>query len=84
MADHPAVAAARAAHANGDAVYQHTLTLSPHIGAQLAGRTLPAKADDVNPILNAVAAAGWDLATAGVISYVGSTAIGMTYVWRRR
>jgi hypothetical protein len=84
MADHPAVTAAKTGHANGDIVYQHTLTLSPHIGPQPAGRSLPGKADDVNPVLNAVAAVGWELVTAGVIPLAGSTAIGMTYVWRRR
>ncbi|MGI5238586.1 hypothetical protein [Dactylosporangium sp. CA-139066] len=83
MADHPAVVAARAAYNRGDAVYQHTLTLSPHMGVQPSGRSLPTKADDINPVLNAVAAAGWDLVTASVVNYAGSNAIGMAYVWRR-
>ncbi|GAA2347170.1 hypothetical protein [Dactylosporangium salmoneum] len=84
MAEHPAVAAARAAHARGDAVYQHTLTLSAHMGLQPKGYSLPAKADDINPVLNAVAVAGWELVTAGIINHAGSTAVSMTYVWRRR
>ncbi|GGM52948.1 hypothetical protein GCM10007977_063180 [Dactylosporangium sucinum] len=84
MADHPAVTAARTAHTRGDVVFQHVLTLSPHVGVQPAGRSLPNAADDVNPVLNAVAAAGWDLVTASVFNHAGSTAIGMAYVWRRR
>lgn len=82
--EHPAVAAARNAHARGDGVFQHTLTLAAHQGPQPAGRTLPTKADDANAVLNAIAAAGWELVTAGVINHAGSTAIGMTYVWRRK
>lgn len=84
MAEHHAVAAAKSAYARGDVVFQHVLTLSPHVGPQPNGRTLPTKPDDVNAVLNAVAGAGWDLITASAVNHAGSTAIGMQYVWRRR
>ncbi|MEV8510797.1 hypothetical protein [Dactylosporangium sp. NPDC051484] len=84
MADHPSVTAARTAHNRGDVVFQHSLTLSGHVGVQPAGRTLPTKADDVNSVLNEVAAVGWELVSASVFNHAGSTAIGMAYVWRRR
>jgi hypothetical protein len=84
MAEHSAVSAARAAHTHGDLIFQHTLTLSAHQGPQPPGRTLPTKPDDVNAALNAVAAAGWELVTSGIIDHLGSTAVAMTYVWRRK
>jgi hypothetical protein len=84
MAEHQAVTAAKAAYARGDVVFQHVLTLSPHVGPQPPSRSLPTKADDVNPVLNAIAGAGWELVAAAVLNHAGSTAVGMQYVWRRR
>ena len=82
MAEHPAVAEARAARARGDRIYQCSLVLSGHIGDQPKHFTLPTKADDLNVVLNQIFSVGWNLVTGAVIKHEGSTATLMTYLWR--
>jgi hypothetical protein len=59
------------------------LTPTAHMGLQPKGHSLPTKADNLNAVLNEVAAGGWELAPAGVINHANSIAVSMRYVWRR-
>ncbi len=84
MAEHRAVTEARAAHTRGDRVLQIGLTIA---GGTIQDRraTIKAEPDDVNAVLNAVAAAGWDLVTALLDREPRNQLIMFgVYVWRRR
>lgn len=83
MADHPLVTAAREAHQRGDHVFQHPLVLQ---GGQIPGRaTMVMEAEEPNPVLNAIAAVGWELVAGQLTRHPANQEIlSMIYLWRRR
>ncbi len=82
MADHPAIAAARAARGP---MLQFALTLSGHMGQQPPLVQVPTKTDDAPAILDTVAGMGWDLVAMSTFNHhPQSNAVGAIYVWKRR
>ncbi|GAA2596542.1 hypothetical protein GCM10010399_28900 [Dactylosporangium fulvum] len=84
MVGHPAVRAARTAYARGDVLFQYVLALSTQSGPVPAGLSRPISIDEGNQVLNAVAAAGWELVTASAFGRPDSATADVMYVWRRR
>ena len=84
MADHRAVTAAREGHDRGDQILQ--------IGLTITGGVIPTKhamvraePDDIGPVLNAVAAEGWELVTGQLDRDPANPQIlGMIYLFRRK